>query len=441
MKWALSDIASFTSGVASGEAVITDIVTDSRAAGPGSLFIAMRGEQMDGHDFIGEALGSGAAAVLVAQGRLPAGAQGVEVEDTLAALTALGRARRNEIDVPVIAITGSSGKTSTKDLLVAGLGSGAYGALRSYNNEVGVPLTLLGIPDGAEAVVVEIGSRGAGHIAALAPIVRPDIAVITGIGSAHLEMFGDIETVAAAKWELIDSLGPVGIAVLPLDDEHLAGHTATCEVVTFGETPLADVAVSDISLDEAGRPGFSITISGEVIEMSMATSGRHQARNAAAALAAAVAAGVEPHAAAGRIAGATLSPWRMEVHPGAVTIVNDAYNANPDSVAAALRTVAAMPGRHIAVLGKMHELGDSEHEAHAAVGALAADLGFSHVIVVGEAPGLAGGAGIVAIEVSGIPEAIASARAAICQGDVVLVKASRAEGLEAVADALIGVAP
>jgi UDP-N-acetylmuramoyl-tripeptide--D-alanyl-D-alanine ligase len=435
ISWDLDTVAAATGGRPSGRSTVTSVTTDSRAVQLGALFVALRGDRWDGHDFIAEAVARGAEAVVAERDRLPGGVIGVEVADTLAALAALAAHHRSELSIPVVAITGSSGKTSTKDLVVAGLGPGAHGAPRSFNNEVGVPLTVLGTPANATALVVEVGSRGVGHIAALADAIRPDVAVITGVGNAHLELFGDLATIARAKWELVEALEDGGVAVLPVDDHRLADRTAPGPVITFG--PGGDVSIGDVALDAAGRPSFRLEAAGETIAMEMATSGMHQARNAAAAMAACLAVGLSAAEIAPRIASATLSPWRMEVHEGPVTIVNDAYNANPDSMDAALRTVAAMPGRHLAVLGRMHELGEIERSAHLAAGATAAELGFEAVVVVGDDPGIAEGAGSIASPVATPTDAVAAVQDIARDGDVVLVKASRAEGLEAVAAALV----
>jgi len=443
LDWDLETVAAATAGTARGAARVGSVSIDSRSAPAGSLFVALRGEHHDGHKFTADAHRNGAAAVLVERGRGPEGVPAVEVDDTLEALRLLGVRRRTELDLPVVAVTGSTGKTSTKDLIAAALGDGAHAATRSFNNEIGVPLTVLSCPAGASAAVVEMGSRGRGDIAHLAPVVRPDVAVITGVGRAHLETFGDEAGVLVAKWELIEALGGDGVAVLPADDDRLTGRTDR-RTITFGDAPGAEVGASDIALDDRGCASFTLTHGAEAVAVKMSSAGRHQARNAAAAVAAAVAVGVPFADAARRVAGAATSPWRMEVvtvpvGEGAATVVNDAYNANPDSMTAAFETVAAMGGgARIAVLGKMHELGAGEAEAHREVGRLAAAAGFDPVVVVGEDPGIGAGAGRVAIAVPDTAGAVAAVRDVLEPGAVVLVKASRAEGLERVAAALAG---
>lgn len=442
LKWDLAAVADAVGGRATGNAVVTAVTTDSRSVPSGALFVALRGERFDGHDFSARALDAGAAAVMVEQGRAPGDAASVEVADTLGALRSLAVKRRGELDSIVVAVTGSTGKTSTKDLVGAALGSGAHASPHSFNNEIGVPLTVLYCPDSAAALVVEVGSRGRGDIALLAPAIRPDVAVVTAAGRAHLETFGDDAGVLAAKWELVEALGPAGIAVLPFDDPRMTRRRPQ-GVVTFGETPAADVAAMDVSLDDAGRPSFTLRHEGVDVAVAMKTSGRHQARNAAAATAAAIAAGVRFEVAAGRVATAEGSPMRMEVSrvaigDGMVTVVNDAYNANPDSMQSAFDTVAVMEGRKIAVLGKMHELGLAEAEAHREVGRAASSAGFAAILVVGDDPGIAVGSGDLAHPVRDVDAAVATLGEMLEPGDVVLVKASRAEGLERVAGRIGG---
>ncbi|MFQ5947247.1 MAG: UDP-N-acetylmuramoyl-tripeptide--D-alanyl-D-alanine ligase [Acidimicrobiia bacterium] len=436
MNWALDAVAQVTGAVLHGGRVrVTSVVTDSRQVVPGALFVALRGERHDGHDFTDAALDAGAAAVMIEKGSGITSMPRVEVRDSLEALRALAIQRRGELAAPVAGITGSTGKTSTKDLLAAALGPGAFKSPYSYNNEVGVPLTVLGTPDAATALVAEVGSRGVGDITWLAPAVRPDVVVITSIGPSHLATFGDEQTVLIAKWELIEALGPDGIAILPAWDDRLTKRRNR-GVITFGEET-GDVAAKDITLDDRARPSFRLRSPQGEARVALRMAGRHQALNAAAAAAAALAMGVEMEDAVTRLAGADGSPWRMEVHPGPVTVVNDAYNANPASMASALLTVAAMPGRHLAVLGMMRELGAATIEEHRAVGALAHRLGFTAVLVVGEDPGMAAAAGQVGKRVDTQKEAIDVVRGLMRPGDVVLVKASRAEGLERLAAEII----
>ncbi len=438
MRWTLDTVAAATFGVATGEAAVEAVVVDSRSAAPGRLFVALRGEHRDGHEFAVAAAAAGAS-VMVERGRLPAGAAGVEVPSPLEALRALAVRRRGELNATVVAVTGSTGKTTTKDLLAAVLGSGCHAAPRSFNNEIGVPLSVLDAPDDAGRIVLEIGSRGRGHIASLAPVVRPRVAVITTIGPAHLEMFGDLDGVREAKWELVEALEPGGTAVLPAIEPALTARRVG-RMLTFGESPEADVAATRIRIDARGRASFELSYRSRTVPVAMEAAGRHQALNAAAAVAAGIAVGVPFDTAVARVRTAAVSPWRMEVHPGTVTVVNDAYNANPASVLSALETVSEMPGRHVAALGMMHELGEASAEAHREIGAAARRLGFAAVIVVGDDPGIADGAGPIARRVRDTEEAATVLSAVMRPGDVVLVKASRAVGLEVLADRLAEVA-
>ncbi len=433
LDWSLRHIADLVGGrvVGDPETRIGAVTTDSREDVSGTLFVALRGDRFDGHDFAAAALEGGAEAVLVDEGFGGDAEPRVVVDETMRALLALAVARRGELDIPVIALTGSSGKTSTKDLVAGGI-AGSWASPRSFNNEIGVPLTVLGTPPGATALVLEVGSRGPGHIASLAAAVRPDVSIVTNLGVAHLEMFGSTEVLADSKYELIGMLDPTGTAVIPVDEPRLRRGTPA-RVITFGG-PGADVAVSNLELDDAGYPTFDLIVDGVDRRVSLSVAGSHQALNAAAAVAAAVAIG---HPVATFIAGmetARGSAWRMDVHRGRYTVVNDAYNANPASMRAAIDSVAAMPAtRRIAVFGPMRELGAISQEAHRDIGAHAVAAGFDRVIVVGPDPGYGSGAGDRVTNAVDLREATDTLRAVVEPGDVVLVKASRAAGLERLA--------
>lgn len=437
LSWAVREIAEWVGGSLSGDgaAAIRAVATDSRRLPDHALFVAIEGERFDGHDFASQALRRGALAVLVAAGRGSGLEPRIEVGDTLTALRDLAAVRRAELDVPVVAVTGSTGKTSTKDMLRSVL-PGAWASPASYNNEVGVPLTVLGTPEGTRFLVAEVGSRGVGHIAWLAPAVRPNVGVITNLGLVHLETFGTPEKLAAAKWELVEGLEPGGIAVLPADEPRLARYHAG-ETVTFGDHPGADIWFEAVDLDDRGSASFSLRTAVESHRVTLAMAGRHQPWNAVAAAGAALALGMPLDAVSARLGSARGSPGRMEIHHGSITIVNDAYNANPDSMEAAMRTVAAMPGRHVAVVGLMAELGPSAQPEHERIGSLARDLGFAVVVVVGDEPGLAKAAGAAARSVADADEAALMLSDLLRDGDVVLVKASHAVGLEALADRLV----
>lgn len=438
--WTLDEVAAVVGGtvVGDGEREVRGIATDSRTLAPGELFVAISGERYDGHEFVEDAFGAGAGAVLVSTASTDA-APRVEVADPLTALRDLAVAHRTTIDARVVAVTGSTGKTTTKDLLEASLPS-VWASPLSYNNEIGVPLTVLGTPEGTRHLVVEVGSRNVGDIRWLTPAVRPDVAVITNLGVVHLETFGSRERLAEAKWELIEALEPGGTAVLPVC-EPLLSRDHEFKTISFGVDVDADVVASDVVLDDAALPTFRLSALSHSVTVKLPLPGRHQAHNAAAAIAAGLALDIDLDDLVEGIALVEGSPWRMEIHTGSYTVVNDAYNANPDSVEAALRTVAELPGRHIAVLGRMAELGHVAEAEHVRIGTLASSLGFASVVVVGEEPGIARGAGQIAVRVEDAEEAGRLLADDLRAGDVVLVKASRTVGLEKLALRLTEEAP
>jgi UDP-N-acetylmuramoyl-tripeptide--D-alanyl-D-alanine ligase len=409
---------------------VNGITTDSRAVRPGDLFVAVKGETFDGNDFVTAALEAGASAV-VTSSKLPAGVPRIVVADTLVALRDIATIRRDQLNMPVIAITGSTGKTSTKDLLAAAL-PGAWASPRSFNNEIGVPLTVLNTPSDAAYLVAEVGSRGRGHIEFLMPAVRPDVAVVTNLGVVHMETFGTTDQLADSKFELVEALQAGGVAVLPAGEARLRRpHRGS--TVTFGLEDHADVQVSNISLNDEGFPRFLVRADGDSAEIQLCVAGAHQALNTAAAVAAGLAVGVDLTTLAAGMEAASGSQWRMEIHRGRFTVVNDAYNANPDSMEAAMRTVAAMPGRHLAVLGTMAELGPLEESEHRRIGELARQLDFAAVLTVGDEPGIAAAAGPIGRNVGDSDTALELIEGMVRDGDVVLIKASRAIGLETVA--------
>jgi UDP-N-acetylmuramoyl-tripeptide--D-alanyl-D-alanine ligase len=449
VRLTLADIAAATGGQILGgdpDAAVTSYSIDSRTLAPGALFVALRAER-DGHHFVADALDRGAAGALVS--RRVEGDRLVLVEDTGAALTALGAAARERLGpVPVIGITGSTGKTSTKDLTAAALSpAGPVGASPvSFNNEIGVPLTLLSAPDDGVAVVVEMGARGAGHIATLCAVARPTVGVITNIGMAHAEFFGSREEVARAKGELLEALPSDGHAVLCADDDmtpRLRGRTGAT-VLTSGVAAGADVRVSAVRLDDDLRPGFHLdTPWGATDVPPLPVRGAHQAGNAALAVAVAGVVGVGLEAAVAGLAGAVGSPWRMELRrtPAGLVVLNDSYNANPTSMAAALDALASLggEGRRFAVLGPMAELGAHAAEEHRRLGKLVAAAGVDTLVSVGAAALAegAGEAGVDVVVVDGPEAAVAAITPRLRAGDAVLVKASRVAGLERVADALL----
>jgi UDP-N-acetylmuramoyl-tripeptide--D-alanyl-D-alanine ligase len=436
LGWTLDDVAARLSGglFGNGSQHIASIGIDSRDVAPRSLFVAIRGESFDGHTYAHSACDEGALAVVVERGLCQDIANRIEVDDTLDALRQLGIMRRDELDIPVVAITGSTGKTSTKDLLRAAI-DGSWASPRSFNNEIGVPLTVLSTPDDATALIVEVGSRGAGHISWLAPVVRPDVAVVTNLGVVHLETFGSREGLADAKFELVEALGPDGVAIVPSDESRLH-RSARRRLITFGDPP-ADVEVGLAGTTRDGSATYQIRVEEETYEGVLAMAGVHHAYNAAAAVAVAVALDLDVPPFVERMQRTTGSAWRMDVHPGRFTVVNDAYNANPQSVTSALETVAGMPGRSIAVLGPMAELGSVCESEHQKMGALASGLGFETLVVVGPDHGYALGAGAIVVHATDIDEAHDTLTSILEPGDTVLIKASRNAGLERLAMRLV----
>lgn len=456
----LREIASIVAGTlvdaTGGERVTGPAFVDSRYAVSAGLFVAVVGEHVDGHDFAAVAVSSGAAAALTTR---RVGVPAVVVDDTVVALGMLARHVVAALpSLNVIGITGSQGKTSTKDLLAQVLErvGETVAPAESLNNEIGVPLTALRATVSTRFLVVEMGIRGHGQISYLASITPPRAAIVLNVGVAHLGEFGSRDDIAVAKAELVEGLPADGVAVLNADDPRVAAMAAStlARVVTFGESPEADVRIADVSLDDIGRVGFDVNCAGGRGRVQLSLVGEHQARNAAAVIALATGLAVPYEDVVSALEGAQArSRWRMAVatNDAGVTVINDTYNANPDSMRAALTTLAHIGSRRgsqartFAVLGEMRELGDSSTREHEAIGGLAARLDISQLVAVGEAARpLHLGAireGPWEGESVAVPDArstIAFLRGALRAGDVVLVKASRAVGLETVALALLG---
>ena len=441
MAWTLDEVAAITGGEVVGDttAIVTSVGTDSRSVIDGSLFVAILGEHFDGHEFAAMAIKEGAVGALVSAATFftrEAGGEhvpAVVVENTLGALLALAEDHRDRFAGKVIAITGSTGKTSTKDLLAAVLPH-AHASPRSFNNNIGVPITILGAPLDAPFMIVEVGSRSRGHIDHLMSAVRPDVAVITNLGVVHLETFGTLAALADAKWELAAAVGSAGHVVIPVDEPRLARDT-DARVWTFGEN--GTVGFADLTVDACGLSTFTLVFEGDRYPVRLRMAGQHQVLNAAAAFAAAVAAGADPQEVAAGLELATGSPWRMEIHRGRFTVVNDAYNANPDSMRSAIETVTRMPGRRIAVVGYMAELGQVAAQEHSKIGQLLRERHYESVVIVGEEPGMAEAYGPSAVRVDTVADAVEATLGLVRTGDVVLVKASRSVGLEHVAARLV----
>jgi UDP-N-acetylmuramoyl-tripeptide--D-alanyl-D-alanine ligase len=441
----LDEVAAVVGGRVEGGGAVTvtgPAVLDGRLAEPGGLFVAFTGEQVDGHEYADQAAEAGAVAVL---GTRPTRLPTILVEDARTALQALaaeivGRLRPG---LTVVGVTGSQGKTGTKDLLATVLSTAAptIATLGSLNNELGVPLTMLRAAASTRFLVLEMGARHVGDIAALTSLVAPDIAVVLNVGQAHLGVFGSREAIATAKGELVRGLAPGGTAVLNADDPRVVAMRSLTDgpVLTFGRAEHADVQVLDLALDRIGRPSCTLRTAEASARVALPLVGAHQAHDASAAVAAGLAAGVPLDLAAAALAHASLSKWRMELRDlvSGARLLNDSYNANPDSTRAALDALAAIDGgRRIAVLGAMLELGEVAEAEHRGVGEYAACRA-DVVVAIGEAArSLAAGAGARAVTLADNDAAIDWLRGRIGAGDVVLVKASRGARLDEVAAAL-----
>ncbi|BBX16045.1 UDP-N-acetylmuramoyl-tripeptide--D-alanyl-D-alanine ligase [Mycolicibacterium duvalii] len=461
---------------------------DSRAVGPGSLFLALPGARADGHDFASAAVRSGAVAVLAARpvgvpaiivepvGPPPgrhAGVSGVLEHDSdgsgaaviaaLARLAAAVAARLAERGLTIIGITGSSGKTSTKDLIAAVLAplGEVIAPPGSFNNELGHPWTVLRATESTDFLVLEMSARHRGNIAALAAIAPPSVAVVLNVGTAHLGEFGSREAIAETKSELPQSVPESGVVILNADDPVVAAMAAKtrARVVRVGRSSEFDVWADAVRLDPLARPQFTLHAGHAQVPVALAVHGDHQVSNALCAAAVALQCGATPDQVATALAAAgPVSGHRMQVssRPDGVTVINDAYNANPDSMAAGLKALAWMSrqesgkGRSVAVLGEMAELGDDAISEHDRIGRLAVRLDVSRLIVVGSGRPMSamlhgavmeGSWGSEATAVPDADAALALLRAELRPGDVVLVKASNSAGLGALADALIADGP
>jgi UDP-N-acetylmuramoyl-tripeptide--D-alanyl-D-alanine ligase len=449
----LAEVAAIVGGTlagATGGEVVTGAAIDSRRVAGGDLFVALPGEHGDGHDHAAAAVAAGATGVLAARA---VGVPAVVVDDPAAALATLACHEAARLPAKVVGITGSTGKTSTKDLVAQVLerAGRTVAAVGSFNNELGLPLTVLRADADTEFLVLEMSARGTGHIAWLCAVAPPDAGVVLNVGVAHLGEFGSREAIAAAKGELVAALPADGVAILNADDPLVMAMRTRARVVTFN----GDVRAENVTLDALGRSAFTLVTPEGRAPVSMRLVGEHNVGNALAAAAVGAWAGMDVGDVAAALSEAVpRSRWRMEVRETAegVTVINDAYNANPDSMRAALKALAAAGrgaaaggggGRTFAVLGEMAELGDAAWDAHDEIGRLCVRLDVSRLIVVGaNAKGIHAGAtlegswGEEAAFVDDTDAAVRLLRAEVRPGDVVLVKASRAAALERVALAL-----
>ena len=415
------------------EVEIDGVATDTRALRPGQLFVPLR-DRRDGHDFIEGALDAGAVAYLT-DGVTTSRGTAIVVPDTALALTEMGRMARRRIGGHVVGITGSVGKTTVKDLTSAAFAS-AYRTTSShlsFNNEIGLPLTLANAPDDVEVVVAELGARGPGHIADLCRIAQPTVGVITRIGLAHTEFFGTLDQVARAKAELFEALPASGLAALNGDDPMapVISPRSSAPVLLFGLGANCDVSAGEVELNDQAQASFHLSSPWGAADVRLSVHGAHQVVNALGALTAAMWAGVPIERAVAAVARVVGPPGRMDVStlPTGVILVNDSYNANPTSTEAALRSLGAMAAtRRFAVLGAMAELGEGSDQMHVSIRTLAESLGIS---VIGYQTDAYGGAAV-----SNLHE-LADRLRGLQSGDAVLVKGSRATGMESVADSIV----
>lgn len=445
-------IANAVSGELVGDVdtVVTSVEKDSRAVQPGGLYVAFVGERVDGHDFVDAAAANGAVMSLVSQ---PVAAPHILVDDVTEALGSLARAYlallRTEGGITVVGVTGSNGKTTTKDLLAQVLPD-AVAPVGSFNNEIGLPLTVLRAESSTRHLVLEMGASAPGDIAYLTRIAPLDIAVVLTVGSAHAQFYPTPEDLAAEKESILAGLVPGGTGVLNADDARVAAMAGSAHgrVVTFGEASGAQVRATGVGVD-AGRPVFTVTAGRDSARARLRLVGEHHVTNALAALAVALDCGLSLADAAAAVSAAVpLSPHRMALTERAdgVRILDDAYNASPESMRAALRALLAVAegGRTWAVLGEMREMGEASASAHAAIGLDAVRLNVSHLVVVGQGAKpmfdsavREGSWGDEAIFVATIDEAYDLLAESLAPGDTVLVKASHGSNLWQLADRLV----
>jgi len=463
-SFSLFEIAQATKGLVvrgNSDTQVSGVSTDTRTLQNGSLFIPLKGENFDGHEYLAQAAAEGAIAALIEKSsavdltNAPESLALITVESTLEALGDLAAFHRRRFDIPVVAITGSYGKTTTRAMIFAAL-SAKYKVLTSqgnFNNEIGVPQTLLQLDSSHEVVVIEMGMRGIGQIEYLSEIASPTIGVITNIGPQHIELLGSIQNIAEAKAEVLQFLPEHGAAILSGDDEYLDFFTdqVKARVVTFGLNPSSEFHVGPISSDENGNVSFSIQSPNLKLQnIKLPLPGEHNAVNAAAALAVAGVLGVPLEDAARALEKVEVPGARMRVlknETRGLTIIDDCYNAGPTSMRAALETLRDFPlksGRRVAVLGAMKELGHYSVEEHRGIGALAAHCA-ELVIGVGEdtRPLLeeSKAVGAIPFHTQWCEDAACAATQVldwIRVGDVILVKGSRSVGLEMVVNALAG---
>ena len=433
VQFTTDEIAAAVRGEVVGESTSIDGASiDSRSVGEGELFVPLVAER-DGHDFVPAAVEAGAAAYLTAREPVAGAATAIRVDQTMDAFTRLGSVARDRLPEAVIGITGSVGKTSVKDLLASVLATTFRTAAseKSFNNEIGVPLTLVNAPADTEVLVQEMGARGVGHIRQLCDVARPSAAIVTMVAEVHTSEFAGLDEVALGKGELVEAVPVDGFVVLNGSDARVRkmAERTDARVITYGVS--GDVVAQKVGVDGELRPKFRLSSPWGSVDVQLAVHGVHQVGNALAASAAGLAQGVPIEAIPDGLREASLSPWRMELRQARAggTVINDAYNSNPTALEAAMHSLAAIDAdRHVAVLGLMAELGEHSEQRHAEMGDLAHELGIELITVSCPLYG-------TGIDVPTIDAAI-DAVGTVGPGVAVLVKASRSAGLETLADAL-----
>ncbi|MEO5493997.1 MAG: UDP-N-acetylmuramoyl-tripeptide--D-alanyl-D-alanine ligase [Sphingomonas sp.] len=450
--WSSAAIAEATGGAASAAFDVSGVTFDSREVGQGDLFIALTGESTDGHKFLDQAFERGATGALVSQ---PSGHPNVQVADTFAGLEALANASRGRTNARIIGVTGSAGKTGTKEALFAALdrspSKSAHRSVKSYNNHTGVPLSLSRMPAGVDYGVFEMGMNHPGELAHLTTLVRPHVAIVTAIAPAHAAFFPDESAIADAKGEIFQGLEPGGVAIVPYDSPHrdrLVGHAQphAAKIVTFGVDPGADVAALEAIRASNGGTFVTARVGERELSYTISQPGQHWVSNSLAVLAAVDAVGGDLALAGlalaelGGLAGRG-DRFAVPVGEGTALVIDESYNANPASMRATLAVLGAEEGRKLAVLGEMRELGQRSDAYHAELAGPVRDAGVEAVILVGEKMKPLAAALEGQVEIMHVPDA-ATARdrltAVLRAGDAVLIKGSNGVGLSALVAALAG---
>ncbi|MCO4747447.1 MAG: UDP-N-acetylmuramoyl-tripeptide--D-alanyl-D-alanine ligase [Proteobacteria bacterium] len=445
MKFTATEIAEATGGAVVRDGGAGVVLTDTRTLDGGSWFLALAGERFDAHDFAGQAASAGALGAVFS--RAVEGWSGAEVRvaDTTVALQDLGRAARDRIAGPVVGLTGSAGKTTTRAMLALALGElgTVHQTVGNLNNQLGVPMTLCAAPEDCGAAVVEMGTSSHGEIALLADIARPDVRIVLNVGAAHLEELGGLEGVAREKGTLLTSARPGDVVIRNRDDVHVMRIDVPegARSITYGNHVDADVRLVSAEIHaESLSTRAEITVDGQRLALSVPSPGLHLASNAASAIAAAFALGLDLERAAKAIGSyeAVGMRLRCERLPNGVLAINDAYNANPDSMKASLRTLAALPGRRVAVLGDMLELGTDEAQHHTDVAEYAMGLGLERVVLVGPRMRVAAPASEQVWTFESGADAVAPLSRFLTAGDTALFKGSRGARVERILQALAG---